>query len=315
MRAERALLGPRAAPAAPPRATARARRRRVRPRRAPPTRLAASAAWRVVERRRSSCDDGKASQDARPARCRAPRRRSRFTSECRPTAPERVAAALRRADEEADRVVGLVGGRDRRSTRSTSAIATDSAIAGRGLSVNERAAAGGPIIRLKISSVPTTGTVIVVASASTARKESSIAEGARPRAPRRPPPAPRRASAAGRGARRRARRRSAERGRRHELVGADPEHLAEEQRVDLGRVLGAQAEEERTEPEHHDERQRRHHVVAAAPAEQPIPSAPEQREDAEPEERADADQARPGGAGEGAVGDRVRDERRAAQDR
>jgi hypothetical protein len=36
--------------------------------------------------------------------------------------------------------------------------------------VTERAAAAGPIIRLNISSAPTTGTVIEVASAITTRK-------------------------------------------------------------------------------------------------------------------------------------------------
>ena len=48
--------------------------------------------------------------------------------------------------------------------------------------VNARAAAGGPIIRLKMSAVPTTGTVIVVASATSSRKPSSMPNGAMPRA-------------------------------------------------------------------------------------------------------------------------------------
>ena len=48
--------------------------------------------------------------------------------------------------------------------------------------MNERAAAGGPIIRLKISSVPTTGTVIVVASATTARNASCMRKVPMPRA-------------------------------------------------------------------------------------------------------------------------------------
>src|SRR5580700_6006644 len=63
-----------------------------------------------------------------------------------------------------------------------SAIATDRAIATSGRSVNERAAAGAPIIRLKISSVPTTGTVIVLARASTARNSISIRQRLTPRA-------------------------------------------------------------------------------------------------------------------------------------
>ena len=43
-----------------------------------------------------------------------------------------------------------------------------------GRAVNDRAAAGGPIIRLKINSAPTTGTVMAVARAMTIRKADSI---------------------------------------------------------------------------------------------------------------------------------------------
>src|ERR1022692_192077 len=53
-------------------------------------------------------------------------------------------------------------------------MSTDKAIARIGLSVNDRAAPGGPIIRLKISSAPTTGSVMLVASATTTRKYISI---------------------------------------------------------------------------------------------------------------------------------------------
>src|SRR5579871_3713777 len=60
--------------------------------------------------------------------------------------------------------------------------ATDSPIANEGRSVNERAAAGGPIKRLKIRRVPTTGTAIVVTSATTTRKARSIRRGLTPRA-------------------------------------------------------------------------------------------------------------------------------------
>jgi len=63
-----------------------------------------------------------------------------------------------------------------------SAIRTDRAIASGGRSVNDRAAAGAPIMRLKISSVPTTGTVIAVASASTSKKAISIPKVLMPRA-------------------------------------------------------------------------------------------------------------------------------------
>ena len=95
---------------------------------------------------------------------------------------------------------------------------------------------------------------------------------------------------------------------------ADPKHLSEEERVDRWRVLAAEAEKERTEGEHHHQRQRGHHVVAAAAAEKADPECSREREDAEAEQRADPNQARPGGAGEGAVGDRVGREGRAAQD-
>ena len=40
--------------------------------------------------------------------------------------------------------------------------------------MRDRAAAGGPIIRLKISRAPTTGTVMAVARATTMRKQISI---------------------------------------------------------------------------------------------------------------------------------------------
>ena len=43
-----------------------------------------------------------------------------------------------------------------------------------GLLVRDRAAAGGPIMRLKISRAPTTGTVMAVARATTMRKHISM---------------------------------------------------------------------------------------------------------------------------------------------
>ena len=43
-------------------------------------------------------------------------------------------------------------------------------MASSGLLVRDRAAAGGPIMRLKISRAPVTGTVMVVARATTIRK-------------------------------------------------------------------------------------------------------------------------------------------------
>src|SRR5215470_9307176 len=64
----------------------------------------------------------------------------------------------------------------------TSAIATDSATARTGRAVTDRAAAAGPIIRLNISSAPTTGTVMLVASAMTSRNASSIRREDTPRA-------------------------------------------------------------------------------------------------------------------------------------
>src|ERR1700722_17864236 len=60
------------------------------------------------------------------------------------------------------------------------AITVERAIANPGLVVSARAAAGGPIIRLKISVVPTTGTVMVVASATSSRNATSILNGLKP---------------------------------------------------------------------------------------------------------------------------------------
>src|SRR2546429_7970698 len=65
----------------------------------------------------------------------------------------------------------------------TSAMATDRAIARAGLAVSDLAAAAGPIIRLNISSAPTTGTVMLVARAITSRNASSIRRAGTPRAP------------------------------------------------------------------------------------------------------------------------------------
>jgi hypothetical protein len=64
----------------------------------------------------------------------------------------------------------------------TSAIVTDSAIATPGREVTLRAAAAGPIIRLNMSSAPTTGTVMDVASPITTRKYSSARRVETPRA-------------------------------------------------------------------------------------------------------------------------------------
>src|SRR6185437_4816323 len=59
---------------------------------------------------------------------------------------------------------------------------TDRAMARSGLLVSDRAAAGGPIIRLKISSAPTTGSVMLVATATTSRNSNSIRLAFTPRA-------------------------------------------------------------------------------------------------------------------------------------
>ncbi len=62
----------------------------------------------------------------------------------------------------------------------TRATTTDPSSAAPGRSVTHRAAAGGPIMRLKINSAPTTGTVMVVAQATTTRKASSMRWGRSP---------------------------------------------------------------------------------------------------------------------------------------
>src|SRR5580658_3928004 len=63
-----------------------------------------------------------------------------------------------------------------------SAMATDSAMAVNGLFVNERAAAAGLMRRLKMSSAPTTGTAIVVVSATMSRNTTSMSPLRTPRA-------------------------------------------------------------------------------------------------------------------------------------
>ena len=72
-------------------------------------------------------------------------------------------------------------------------------------------------------------------------------------------------------------------GDRPELAPRDAEHLAEEQRVDLGRVLDAEGQEQRAEAEHEDERERGDDVVAPPPPEPADAERAEQGEDAEPE--------------------------------
>ena len=64
----------------------------------------------------------------------------------------------------------------------TSAMTTDRVMASTGRAVSERAAAAGPIIRLNISSAPTTGTVMLVARAMTSRNARSMRAVRRPRA-------------------------------------------------------------------------------------------------------------------------------------
>src|SRR6266704_1712416 len=64
----------------------------------------------------------------------------------------------------------------------TSAMTTDRVSARPGRAVSDLAAAAGPIIRLNISSAPTTGTVMLVARAMTSRNASSILRAGTPRA-------------------------------------------------------------------------------------------------------------------------------------
>ena len=59
---------------------------------------------------------------------------------------------------------------------------TERVIASTGLAVRDLAAAAGPIIRANISRAPTTGTVMLVASAMTSRNASSIRRADTPRA-------------------------------------------------------------------------------------------------------------------------------------
>ena len=133
--------------------------------------------------------------------------------------------------------------------------------------MRDRAAAGGPIIRLKISRAPVTGTVMVVARA-THDQEGDLDpvaadalgfgdlgddRGEHQR------PVQERLSAAMQTAPRAA--------MGSDLGGADAEDLAEQQRVDLRFVLGGAGQERGAEGEHHDQREGGHDVVAAAAAE------------------------------------------------
>ncbi len=180
-------------------------------------------------------------------------------------------------------------------------------------SVKHWAAADGPIINVKISSAPTTGTVIVVAQAMTMRNAISRRWGRSPRA------------AAMSGAIDAQQQRSiedrhgddadgAEHDHRHELARAHAEDLAEEQREDLGLVLRAETQERRAEGQHHHQRQRRDGVGSSrVDSGHRCPGPPPKEKTPRPIRGLSADEVRAGGAGEGAVGDGVRRERRAAQ--
>ena len=138
--------------------------------------------------------------------------------------------------------------------------------AGTGRATKARAAAGGPIMRLKISSAPTTGTVTVVAAATTSRKAISM---------RRAADAPCLGDVGHRRGEQQGPVEQCDRGDargahgedRHQLGGADTEDLAEEERVDLRFVAAAEAQEERAQGEHHDQRQGGRDVAPAAGAE------------------------------------------------
>ena len=75
-----------------------------------------------------------------------------------------------------------------------------------------------------------------------------------------------------------------EHGDGQDLVGGDAEDLAEEQREDLGLVLGRLAQEKCAEREHDDEAERGRDVVAPAATERCRSRAQQHREDAEAEQ-------------------------------
>ena len=107
---------------------------------------------------------------------------------------------------------------------------------------------------------------------------------------------------------------------RQHLALADPEHLAEQQRVGLLGVLAADADEQRAEPEHEHQPERGHHVVASLAAlsfraEGADAEGAADREDRQAPQHVDAEQAGAGRAGERAVRYRVGRERLAAQHR
>ena len=120
--------------------------------------------------------------------------------------------------------------------------------------VNDRAAAGGPISRLKMSRDPTTGTAMVVTSATTTRNARSIARALTPRAS-----ATSGATEESISGRYRTSHghdaRGGDRDGGHELAGGDAEDLPEEQREDLGGVLAGPRQEQIAESEHQHDRE------------------------------------------------------------
>ena len=116
-----------------------------------------------------------------------------------PSPARRVRRSTDRADEEPDRQIREIGQGDCRP-HGAERDEHGQAHGGERLGVNDRAAAAGLMSRLKISRAPTTGTAMVVVSATTTRNATpSVRCGCRGLRRRRA--SPRRTSAAGRGAR------------------------------------------------------------------------------------------------------------------
>ena len=194
-----------------------------------------------------------------------------------------------------------------------SAMSTDRPIAVNGLLVNERAAAAGLIRRLKMSRAPTTGTAIVVVSATTSRKTTSM----------RPLPTPRASATSGitdeNISGRYTSKTAAMQTTPITAIGMSsllltPSTSPKSSEIDLRRVFGGHRQEERSQTEHHDDHERGGDVMAGAPPEAGDGQRAEHREHREPDDRVDADEACARRSGKGAVGQRVRGERGTAQD-
>lgn len=185
----------------------------------------------------------------------------------------------------------------------TSEMATESPRARSGLFVSSLAAPGAPTIKLNIKRAPTTGTDIVVATATTTRKQISMdwVPTPRPCHVRDDGGEQERAVQGGYGGY----GSDAEQPGDEQLVVADTENLAEEEGEGLRRVLLVPAQEQGPEAEHEHQGEGRHGVVTAPLAQNPDGEGAQDGEGAEAGKGAHPDQRGACGACETGLGDGV----------